>query len=287
MDLILNTKRESVNLFNDKNIQCYKIVFNIINEEDLLQWWEYNIEQSIEKYQDSVEFVHTLYRFCFYLIERNQLSFDIIFEKSQENRYWTIWSKTELPKLQMKCIEFENIKCIRANDRVSFKMNFQTEDKKTSCPILSKPLIQKKLTIYDFLENNDKLIITELNEELSEELIYLEGKGFSQKSIDKIQKLLSEYSLILSSYSELYYIKNSIEELSHFINQNHSILIDLDSSYIALFEGLITNLHNWYEAMFITGASSIEAFKDSISADVQIIKMMTLQSKESREVEFF
>ena len=47
----MKTTRKSINLFEDKNIRCYKTVFNITDEEDLLQWWEYNIENSVEKYK--------------------------------------------------------------------------------------------------------------------------------------------------------------------------------------------------------------------------------------------
>ena len=47
----METERKHINLFEDKEIRCYNTVFNITDEEDLLQWWEYNMENSIDKYK--------------------------------------------------------------------------------------------------------------------------------------------------------------------------------------------------------------------------------------------
>jgi len=283
-----NKERKHINLFEDQDIRCYKVVFNITNEEDLLQWWEYQLENSIEKYQDSITFIHALYRACYRIIEKHNLTFDIIFEKSQEGVYWTIWSKKVFELLKSTCKECKAAECRADEQRISFKISAST------CPIRkpSKHIhiekIPKTVSIYDFLEDDDKEALIEINSELIDELIYLENRGFSERSIDKLQKYLSEYTFILGAYQEIVHIKLSIEELSYFMNENRTTLIELDNSYVSLFEGLIMNLQRWFEALFINGATSIEEYKDSIAADVEIIKTMTIPSSDDAgDFEFF
>jgi len=274
--------RKSINLFNDKEIRPYKTVFNITNEEDLLVWWEYHLETSLEKYSESIHFIHTLYRACFKLLEQGYI-FDIIFEKSSKNVYWTLWGKEDLSCFDINCNSCETVEHIFEKERISFQLN--TLQTKLQKPSINIKKASKELTVYNFLEDEDRTQIVEINEELNEELIYLEGKGFSEKSIDKIQQLLSVYSLTLASYVEIHHIKSSIDELSYFMNENKANLIVLDKSYVSLFEGLIVNLHKWYEALFINGADSAEAFKDSIAADIEIIKVMTIQNQEQEDEE--
>lgn len=281
----MEIQRKSINLFNDREVRCYKTVFNITNEEDLLQWWEYNMENSVEKYPESINFLHTLYRSCFHLIEQRKIHFDIIFEKSQKYVYWTIWADQDISSLQISCSQFSTSRCKTEDKRISFQLST------LACDILQAPLnittASTLLIIYDFLEDDDMSHIIEINEELNEELVYLEGKGFCEKSINKIQKLLSEYALTLSPYKEIVHIRQSIDELSYFMNENRATLIDLDKSYISLFEGLIINLQKWFDALFVNGASSTEDFKKSICADVEIIKVMTVKSEDEGDIEFF
>ncbi len=282
-------QRKSINLFEDKDIRCYKVVFNITNEEDLLQWWEYQLDNSMEKYQESITFLHALYRACFNIIDEKNISFDIIFEKSQEAVYWTIWSKELFPLLASTCKKCIAAECKAEGERVSFKLSTLECKIEKETPSLYIPQITTSLEVFDFLDPEDQDSLIDINSELADELIYLDNKGFSENSITKLQKLLSTYSFVLGQYRELHHIKTSIDELCYFMNENRTILIALDKSYISLFEGLILNLQRWYEALFVNGASSIEEYKDSIIADVAIIKTMTLQSSddESGDLEFF
>jgi hypothetical protein len=287
----MKTERKHINLFEDKEIRCYKTVFNITNEEDLLQWWEYNIENCIDKYPNSIKFIHTLYRSCFHFVENHTTHFDIIFEKSAHKVYWTLWAQDEIYDINIDCTQFQGITSMKKDKRVSFQLSTQLE--KASQPQVKTEILLNiktapvKLRVYNFLDEEDKLHLIELNEELNEELVYLEGKGFCQKSIVKIQQLLAQYSLTLSPYREIYHIKQSIDELAYFMSEHKEMLTELDKSYISLFEGLIVNLRRWFDALFIHGAGSIEAYKKSISADVEIIKAMTIHQEEEGEIEFF
>jgi len=288
----MKTERKHINLFEDKEIRCYKTVFNITNEEDLLQWWEYNMENSIDKYPNSIKFLHALYRSCFHFVENRKTQFDIIFEKSAQNVYWTLWAQDEIHDININCTQFQGITSMKKDKRISFQLSTQLKTT-TQEPIKTEVTLNIKtaaveLRVYNFLDEDDKFHLRELNEELNEELVYLEGKGFCKKSIDKIQQLLAQYSLTLSPYREIYHIKQSIDELAYFMSEHKQMLTELDKSYVSLFEGLILNLRKWFEALFIHGAGSIEAYKKSISADVEIIKAMTLQQDDDEgEIEFF
>ena len=288
----IKQQRKSINLYNDKDIRCYKVVFNITDEEDLLQWWEYQLENSIEKYTESLEFLHALYRSCFKILEEHKLHFDIIFEKSQNSVYWTLWGKELIELLAPTCKNCTYADCKVEGERVSFRVS-QNSCKLQDAPILHKeePTFElsnnKPLIIYDFLDPHDRETLIEINDELADILIYLENRGFSEQSVSKIHKLLNEYILVLSSYREIFPIKNSIEELAYFMHEHTQTLIHLDKSYVSLFEGLILNLQRWFDALFVTGASSIEAYRASIDADVKIIQTMTLESHDDGEIEFF
>lgn len=280
-------QRKSINLFNDKEVRCYKTVFNITDEEDLHEWWEYNLGELIHSNQDSIEFIHMLYRSCYRIIETYMLEFDIWHEKKSNVEYWTIWANVELSMLEMSCIEFKNTECKIDGKLLTFKVTNTNTEKELVCPMPILEINQKQLVVYDFLSKEDMQYIVEVNSELDNQLVYLSGKGFCEKSMDRIQKLLNEYTLVLSSYTEVFHIKESLKELSYFMNEYRSKLISLDKSYISLFEGLFVNLQNWYDALFVTGTDSIEAYKDSIMADVKIIKMMTINVEENRSIEFF
>ena len=284
-------ERKSINLYNDKEIRCYKVVFNITDEEDLLQWWEYQLENSIEKYPETIEFLHALYRSCFKVLEEHKIHFDIIFEKSQNNVYWTLWGKELVALLADTCNHCTYAHCKAEGERVSFQISQEVCDLHKKPAIKSEAILElstdKPLIVYDFLDPQDRESLIEINDELGETLIYLGNKGFSEHSITKIYKLMNEYIMILSNYREIHHIKASIEELSYFMHEHMQTLIALDNSYVSLFEGLIMNLQRWFDALFVNGAKSIEAYKASIDADVKIIQTMTLESDDEGEMEFF
>jgi len=286
----MKANRKNINLFEDKDILPYKVVFNITKEEDLLIWWEYHLENFVPKHPSSVSFLHNLYRSFYHLLEERKVHFDITFEEAINNVYWTLLADTDISSFQKSCPMNISQESKTASQQICFKLSTLQIDIEHKPQDINAVYIQETsstLIIYDFLDEEDKSHMLEINEELNEELIYLEGKGFSLKSIEKIQKLLAKYSFILSSYVEIHQIKSSIDELSYFMNEHQSTLIYLDNSYVSLFEGLIVNLQKWYEALFLKGASSIESYQKSIQADVEIIKMMTVENENHGEIEFF
>ena len=107
--------------------------------------------------------------------------------------YWTLWSQKGTLDLDIMHTKFQDISSMNKDKRVSFQLSTQVKTVKVqnSAQQLNFQKAPVKLRVYNFLDD-DNLHLRELNEELNEELVYLEGKGFSQKSIEKIQHLLAQ-----------------------------------------------------------------------------------------------
>ena len=77
-------KRKVINLFNDRSIHGYKVVFNINNENDLSDFWSYFVDMQTT-FSNEAENLHGIIELIFKhasltLETYEDISFDIIVE---------------------------------------------------------------------------------------------------------------------------------------------------------------------------------------------------------------
>ena len=292
--------RKVINLFDDKSIKCHKTVFNITSEEDLYEWWEFHLESSLSENTKLINFVHALYRAISRACEsinfksRFQGGFDIIYEYSLNSAYWTIWNEELACEILKHTQSLQHIDSKQDEKKISFHLTLdQNETLLTPLNRSGTPAKKvnstKKLIVYNFFDGDDFISLQELQEDLNDQLSSLHSTGFNEITINYLLHDLNQYILILQHYTECHIITRALQELSYFMNEHKSIITNLDSTYVSLFEGLIVNIIHWFEALFINGIEKFETFDKSIEADVEIIKTMVAPPLEEDvgELEFF
>ncbi|MDH5464714.1 MAG: hypothetical protein OEW60_03735 [Thiovulaceae bacterium] len=291
--------RKTINLYNDLSIKSHRTVFNIADDDDLHEWWEYHLEHmDLCQNEKIVHFIETSYRLLTEVSAKKKnleklkkWNFDIVFEDAVSVGYWTFRSHRIAKYLALHKESIQEFDYLIDDKKVSFRLPLRilevptSKNEKTVVSIKEKSRYsdERNLEVYDTFALDDIQTVKEIIDDLLDHIIYLEEKGFDSRSIDRIVRELSTLTNLLGSYIELKAITQSLRSLVYYLYENKEELIVMDHSYLLLFEGLFNNLKNWYLALFVSGCVNINIFDASIQADIDIIKTMIQSVNEMSE----
>jgi len=281
------------NLFDD-NIKIYKTVFCIKNEKDIDEMWNYcNILMSSSEIKKNL--ITSIIRFLYNMPicdSKKGLnhSIKIYFEYSEKYFYVSFQDACLCKFIGIKKGLFNGISYGVFEDTISMRIEYGIETKSTVSNTLDvnkytssiEPI--KPKIIYDFINQDTLVTMQEIIDETFAELILIEKRGFSEKSLTKLIYLGEDYINNISYYNEIRTVTNTLNELILIMSQNKNTIIEMKVQFVTFFNGITTSMQRWQEDIFVNGVDNLHFLDDSIHADVLMIKeLLNLENSQSCE----
>ena len=274
----IGKKNKVANLYQDNEVKRYKTVFIIDDEDSLNDAWFHFSRAEIFDNDEIFALINAFYYFVGYLERDHQLSkeelrFFIIFEESETQTYWTVYSDYLFFLMEENDFFFSEFKHKRGNAEITFKIpvhkDFEELDEKEK----NKINFKKELKVYDFIKEKDLDKLQELSETLTVIILDISADGFSKKAVNEIIVTLFHYLNVTKQYSEIQNISDSLEDLVFLVRTHIDEITELSSENdLYIYEELINNLNSWLKQTFVSGVEDISFFDESIRANVETIR---------------
>ncbi len=300
----MSENRKAVNLFT-KEIYHRQTIFYVSSEEALSEFWEYYLlAENPWRLDNLSDVVRTIFSLGEAMIQLGEEPW-IIVEADQDASYFTL---NKVDVLGVKLVRL----IIRKNgslegykiehNRVSFRLarnSMLSED--ITPPAANEMHVNKEVEqappqqadvpenfadvsisktdvetyrVYHFMDTEDLSEAEDVLGDLSSLMLII---GSSEVQIDEVHTIsvyLERLGRYLSIYSESYFIGMSLINLSQEIQAHDQRFLEIAQDLSALSVAFISDLRNWFDMMFVTGAPSVDFMNDTISANVQLIVSM-------------
>jgi CheY-like chemotaxis protein/sulfur carrier protein ThiS len=143
------------------------------------------------------------------------------------------------------------------------------EIQETKIPEKERP----KKVYLDFFEQNDRDMLEDSIESLSNLFVFIEPSNISKQELRNVVILIESMKRVLIGYSETFIFAQMLGEIARYLLSENSTLIDPDknSELIKNFQKFSELLSVWYRLLFIDGAPSIEFLDEKINMTIQKI----------------
>jgi hypothetical protein len=272
----IGNKNKVANLYGDSGVKNYKSVFIIDDEESLNDVWFYFSRAEIFENDEIFALINAFYYFVDYLerdheLTKDELRFYIIFEESEINTYWTIYSDYLIFLMEENDFFFHEFDFKKSISEITFKILVKKDPNESDD--VSRINFKKELIIYDFITKSDLNKLQELSEKLTLIMLDIGTDGFSKDGVNQIIITLFQYLNVTKKYKEIENISDSLEDLVFLVKTHIDEITSLSSEDdLYVYEELINNLNSWLKQTFITGVEDISFFDDSIRANVETIR---------------
>lgn len=299
---IISTRRSAINLFN---FPCYSYftAFKISTEDDLALFYDHMVnayQKECSYEQDcgctiklAMQAVTTIGN----ILLKMSLKFLIIIEQHENGFYF---SMTHIHSLSKNIIE-EIIK--REIEAATEIMQYKIELNKLS---ISAPYIQEKkqeeaiditpvyvpvaeepkeLHVYDFIDKDDLVELTDNINELESMLGILQYSTLSESDAARIVDLINKLGVCLSGYNETFNISVALKNLTGDIQNNIATFIDKSKTMATIFINFSHDIKEWQDAIFNKGASSANFMDDTIIANASYISNLVKPAEQTMESE--
>lgn len=278
--------KKAINLIS-KQVFKRKTIFNIEWVEDLEEFWEFLIEQSlIFKHMSIQEILQTMYNLEFLMI-KNNIPNELILEENEENYYITISKIDELDDdILVDFLDANNIdtKLMKKDDNfVTFLVSKNEQDEleeQKQVEVIKDPIEELKHELDEAKELDlrytihEKVTADELSEELDpsieDKLENFEddidslrlslydfeevSKEEARESLNVIIELLKNFNKVVENIGLFNVIFRSFNSFVFFLkNLDNEIIEDMEKRRLlsSLVRGLVDDLEQWIVNVFI------------------------------------
>ena len=119
----MRTKKNIINLYEDKKINNIKQVVSIANEEDLNIFWSFVTTSENSAHNLVHTFITQFYNFALYYMENKDTEFfEIILEDTEKYFYFTLWNK-KISLLFKEHIQKTSLNYLYNNNKITIRLN--------------------------------------------------------------------------------------------------------------------------------------------------------------------
>ena len=283
----MRTKKNIINLYEDKKINTIKQVVSIANEEDLNIFWSFVTTSENSAHNLVHTFITQFYNFALHYMENKDAEFfEIILEDTEKYFYFTLWNKKisllfkeHIQETSLNHLYDDNKITIRLN-KLKFQKNIEKINKKNE--IRTEELIQsvsdkKTLEIkepYLFMESEDLRELLKLNDDMQELIFLIQNNSLTNEIFISLRSSISLFCLILRYYDNISPMATTITDFSNLLNLHRNKFIELDKNELELICGFINNIDRWLENLFVLGGVDLYFMDNSMQADLDTISYM-------------
>lgn len=288
----MRTKKNIINLYEDKDINNIKQVISIANEEDLNLFWNFISDSDSSAHSLMYTFITQFYNFALNYMQNSDTEFfEIILEDTDKYFYFTLWNKKisllfkeHIQKTSLSCLYHDNKLTIRLN-KLKFQKNiekiYKKNEKRTEKLIQS---VNVKETIkvkepYSFIESDDLEELLKLNDDMQELVFLLQQHSLTAEIFISLRSSVSLFCLTLRYYDKISPMSTIITDFSNLLNLHRNEFVGLDKNQLDLVCGFINNINRWLENLFIVGGADLYFMDNSMQADLDTISYMISPSK--------
>jgi hypothetical protein len=286
--------RKVINLFNDRSIQGFKVVFNINDEDDLTDFWSYFFDMQTT-FSESRELIDDILKLIFehasfILREHEGITFDIIVEQSDIAVYFTVWN-LEFAERYLENT-YKEIHHLFNGARISYKVE------KTECELptsgIKKPILEEptpkeielpsqeeesttqedtdNVKIHTFIVEEDLSDIKDYGERLEEIAYYLKSKGLNRDTISTYSANISNIANTLEGYPEAAFMSTILKELAVSMNSKQDEILAFGDDIILLLEGFVFDFNRWFDVLFFAGGEPFTFLDATLETNLSTIK---------------
>lgn len=280
----MRTKKNIINLYEDKKINNIKQVVSIANEEDLNIFWSFVTTSENSAHNLVHTFITQFYNFALYYMENKDTEFfEIILEDTEKYFYFTLWNK-KISLLFKEHIQKTSLNYLYNNNKITIRLNklkFQNNIEKIykKNEIRTKELIKsvsdkKALEIkepYIFIESEDLQELLKLNDDMQELIFLVQKNSLTDETFISLRSNISLFCLILRYYDKILPMSTTITNFSNLLNLYRNKFIELDKNELELIVGFINNIDRWLEKIFVVGGTDLYFMDKSMQADLDTI----------------
>ena len=298
-----STSVDSINNFTSE-IFSRHIKFIINSEDSLSELWEYYLLNAEKKYDNLSDVIRTIFTLAETQLKLS-IESEIYVECTEDFEYFTL-TKIDglLPKL-IELILLKNTVEVESkilNGKISFKLakiismpdteNELIEDKKNKNVNIQQNKIEKNieqeeiaspikldissqaLEVFEYLEEEDLLELQESVGSLNSLMLLVGSGDITEDEVIEIYTNIDRLASILSTYSEVYIISQSLAGLSYDMSTH---ILDFTKNSEALgpmCKAFSNDMSKWVEMSFETGAPSVDFMNETIRVNCQTIGSM-------------
>ncbi|MDF1879174.1 response regulator [Sulfurimonas sp. SAG-AH-194-C20] len=285
---------EGVNLFTKEIFNRYTN-FKLSNEDALSELWECFLLEGDGNYEGLSDVV----RMIFSLGEvqlRLGVKSNLIVESSYDYQYFTVNNIDAIPTQVLKLLLKKNEVTAEykiEDNKLSFKLAkieevFEAEEA-IAVPVVEPiKIIEKKpeeisssidytsaqLQVFDYIDPDDMADLEEFAGKLNSLMLVVGSGDVSDEEAVEIYTYIEKLGSILSSYSEIYVIANSLSALANDMAANTDTFMQNSEALGPMCSAFSNDLTNWIEQSFHTGAPSVDFMNDTIVVNCQTIGSM-------------
>ena len=289
----MRTKKNIINLYQDKDINNIKQVVSIANEENLNMFWNFITDSDSSAHSLMHTFITQFYNFALNCIQnRGTKYFEIILEDTEKYFYFTLWNKKvallfkeHIQKTSLSYLYHDNKLTIRLN-KLKFQKNIEIIDKKNeerTEKLIQSVHVKEAIKIkepYSFIESDDLEELLKLNDDMQELIFLLQKHSLTSEIFISLRSSISLFCLTLRYYDTISPMSTIITDFSNLLNLHSNEFLRLDKNQLDLVYGFINNIDRWLENLFVVGGADLYFMDNSMQADLSTISYMLRPSKD-------
>jgi two-component system chemotaxis response regulator CheY len=282
-----------INLYSNE-IYSRHTSFILDSEDSLAEFWEFFLLKARAK----SNYLSDIVRAVVSIVER-QLKIaptnKLYIEESEDKQYFTLTNIDVLPekviqlilakneikegyKLSPSKISFELFKAKQYEDEdlksVAIENNTTQESKELKIIETNNEVSfasSQALEVFDYMDPDDLMDLEEYVKKLSSIMLIVGYGDVTEDEVMDIYTNLDRVSSILSSYSEVYPISVALSQLSEDMSSHVEEFTQNSEALGPMCKAFSTDLSNWVEQSFHTGAPSADFMNDTIVVNCQTI----------------
>ncbi len=298
--LSLINSRHHTRVQNDEAVNLYsplvfsrQLVFNIKNDDDLAEFWEYyllNDEIKIDNLSDVVRALFALGELQLKLKQK----FSIVIEECEDNFYFSMRDLGKLDARFIKLVMAKNpvLKGYKHDSNViSFmleKVSSVAKEEPLHVEVVPEKTVPTKevettveyvkeseeIQVFDYMDDEDLVEIEDYVAQLNSLLLMVGSGDVDANETEEIVNSLEKIARIMSIYNESYSIGQALQILSQTINGNREEFMKISSDIGPMCAAFSIDIDNWLQMTFKDGAPSVNFLDDTITANAQTIGSM-------------
>ena len=261
--------------------------FVITSDESLAEFWECFLFNPTEKFDNVSDVIRTIFSITEAQLQLAGKSF-IYIEESQEYQYFTMVDIDVLPTKVIELIIKKSQSDVQykiKDNKLSFKLEkintIVKEKKKVSTPLPTFEKSVKKLEVFDYMDEEDKLDLGEYASKLSSLMLIVGSGDISAQEVEEMYTYLDRLGHILSTYAEIYPISLALSSLASVMQKHQDALIENSQALGPMCKAFSNDMLSWIQMSFYTGAPSVDFMNDTIVVNTKTIEsMLTMDHSE-------
>jgi len=285
-----------INLYSNE-IFSRHTTFILDSEDAIAEFWEFFLLKARAKsnyLSDIVRAVVSIVEKQIKISPTNKL----YIEESEDKQYFTLTNIDALPSKVVDLILKKNEITDgykKTSSKISFELlkakQYEDESEDNFGDIKEVKLIateedvvfasSQSLEVFNYMDSDDLYDLEEYIKKLSSIMLIVGYGDVTQEEVVEIYTNLDRVSGILSSYSEVYNISVGLAQLSADMSSHMEEFSKNSESLGPMCKAFSTDLSNWVEQSFHTGAPSVDFMNDTIVVNCQTIGSMLKMDEEA------